>query len=166
MGRRFNHESRNVSVSERSVRDLRGMPRSNEPLRYDQDEERRRKERYHSRQSSSSSSTTTGDNTLSSTVSVTSTHKKQVCFQESVIVVHIPMRSDYSGRFRAKLFSDAVEISKNTERNLVEFTAEKGDWRSARLEDEMYICGVTGELIHPVHIETSQYVFGSTTVSQ
>ena len=45
-----------------------------------------------------------------------------------------------------------------TERNLVEFTAEKGDWRSARLEDEMFICGVTGELIHPVHLETNQYV--------
>lgn len=48
-----------------------------------------------------------------------------------------------------------------TERNLVEFTAEYGDWRCVILEDEMFICGLTGDLIHPVHVQSNQYVFGS-----
>ena len=48
-----------------------------------------------------------------------------------------------------------------TERNLVELRAENGDWRCVCPEEEMYICGVTGELIHPVHVETKQYVFGT-----
>ncbi len=73
------------------------------------------------------------------------------------------MRTEYSSRIRAKLFSDSVEMYENVERNLVEFTAENGNWRAVRLEDEMYLCGVTGELIHPVHVETNAYVFGSPT---
>mmetsp|Transcript_37308 Transcript_37308/g.68553 ORF Transcript_37308/g.68553 Transcript_37308/m.68553 type:complete len:245 (+) Transcript_37308:180-914(+) len=155
---RLNQKSQNVSVSERSVRDLRYMPRFNEPLQYNHYEERVREEQRQSRQSSSAS---TDDNKLSSTVSGTSTQKRQVNFQETVTVVPIPMRSEYSVRIRARLFSDSVETSENLERNLVEFTAENGDWRSVCLEDEMFLCGVTRELIHPVHVETEQYVFGS-----
>lgn len=80
-------------------------------------------------------------------------------FQESVAVVPIPMRDAYSQRIRSKLWNDTVELCENAERNLVEFIAENGDWRTACLEDDMYICGVTGELIHPVHVEkTNQYV--------
>ena len=30
----------------------------------------------------------------------------------------------------------------------------------------MYLCGVTRELIHPVHVETNQYVFDSAAGSQ
>merc|ERR1712087_493610 len=36
--------------------------------------------------------------------------KKGVRFQETVTVVSIPMRNDYSGRNRARQFSDVVEM--------------------------------------------------------
>jgi hypothetical protein len=54
-------------------------------------------------------------------------------------------------------------IPPSIERNLIEFAAENGDWRGACLEDEMYTCSVTKELIHPAHVETKQYdiVFGT-----
>jgi hypothetical protein len=55
-------------------------------------------------------------------------------------------------------------ISPPTERNLIEFEAENRDWRCACLEDEMYTCSDTQELIHPAHVETMQYtVSGSLT---
>eukprot|EP00581_Thalassiosira_minuscula_P015553 CAMPEP_0183728636 /NCGR_PEP_ID=MMETSP0737-20130205/28571_1 /TAXON_ID=385413 /ORGANISM="Thalassiosira miniscula, Strain CCMP1093" /LENGTH=200 /DNA_ID=CAMNT_0025960637 /DNA_START=265 /DNA_END=867 /DNA_ORIENTATION=- len=154
--RAFNHKHGNTSVDERNTRDLRCMPRFDIPLQYEYDhqEERRREEQRKSRESSD-------DGNRSSTVPGTTRSKKQVNFQENVTVVAIPMRTEYSARVRAKLFTDAVEMCENAERNLIEFTAENGDWRSACLEDEMYICGVTRELIHPVHVETRAYVFGS-----
>lgn len=68
--------------------------------------------------------------------------------------------NEFSDRLRSRLFIDRVEMSENIERNLLEFQAENGDWREACLEDEMYLCGLTGELIHPVHVQRNQYVFG------
>jgi hypothetical protein len=49
-------------------------------------------------------------------------------------------------------------IPPSIERNLIEFAAENGDWRGACLEDEMYTCSVTKELIHPAHVETSSMI--------
>eukprot|EP00571_Detonula_confervacea_P002602 CAMPEP_0172320698 /NCGR_PEP_ID=MMETSP1058-20130122/41184_1 /TAXON_ID=83371 /ORGANISM="Detonula confervacea, Strain CCMP 353" /LENGTH=221 /DNA_ID=CAMNT_0013036015 /DNA_START=194 /DNA_END=859 /DNA_ORIENTATION=+ len=153
-----NHTPQHISVATRSVRDLLYMPRFSEQLQYDHNEERLRREQRRSRQSVSSAAY---DDKSSSAVSGKATKKKQVNFQESVIVAPIPMRGEYSDRIRSKLWSDAVEIHENIERNLVEFAAENRDWRRACLEDKMYTCGITGELIHPVHVETKQYVFGS-----
>lgn len=140
-----------VAVAERSVRDLRYMPRFSEQLQYNRDEERLQREQRRSYDAK----------LLSNTVPSTATQKKRVNFQESVVVAPIPMRSEYSGRIRSKLWSDDVEINENVDRNRVEFTAESRDWRRVCLEDDMYICGITGELIHPIHLQTSQYVFGT-----
>ncbi len=47
------------------------------------------------------------------------------------------------------------------DRNMAEFAAESYDWRSACPDEEMYYCRETQELVHPVHIELGNYVFGT-----
>mmetsp|Transcript_6639 Transcript_6639/g.14699 ORF Transcript_6639/g.14699 Transcript_6639/m.14699 type:complete len:110 (+) Transcript_6639:417-746(+) len=79
--------------------------------------------------------------------------KKKISFEESVHVVPIPMRSEYSDRIRNRLWNNAVEIHENAARNALEFAAENWDWRTVYHEEEMYICCITGELIHPAHYQ-------------
>ncbi|KAL9179970.1 hypothetical protein ACHAXT_007940, partial [Thalassiosira profunda] len=138
------HKSANLPVSERSVRDLRSIPRYQQALKYDRLEEGLREEQRLSRQSVAPASAASSKKPKP---------KRQVSFDESVVVVPIPMRSEFSDRIRTKLWSDAVEMCESIgkKRNLVEFAAEGYEWRGACNEDEMYMCGVTGELIHPVH---------------
>ena len=50
--------------------------------------------------------------------------KKTLSFNESVNVVPIPMRTEYSNRLRARLWSSAHEISENAARNAIEFASE------------------------------------------
>ena len=49
----------------------------------------------------------------------------------------------------------------NTERNILEYASEDYNWRNVCLEEEMYTCSSSQELIHPVHLETGQYTFGT-----
>jgi len=136
-----------VSVAERSVQDLRHVPRYHEPLQYDQDEE-----------SSSISESRECAEALSPT--------KRVSFDEDVVVVPIPMRSDHTEILRSKLWSNAVEMCDNVERNLFEFEAENREWRNVCLEDEMYSCSITQELIHPVHVEYGEYCLAKSQSSE
>jgi hypothetical protein len=148
------------------VRDLRDIPRLQIPLYYDREEERLREEQRESQRSlplSPVSSFADISNLAAIAPVSKSTPTKRVGFQEAVTVVPIPMRNEYSERIKTKIWCDAVEICENIERNLAEFNAENLDWRTVRLEDEMYVCGITGELIHPVHVETQQYVFGKAS---
>lgn len=50
--------------------------------------------------------------------------KKRLNFDETVKVVPIPMRTEYSNRVRTRLWSSALEIHTNAARNTVEFAAE------------------------------------------
>jgi hypothetical protein len=50
--------------------------------------------------------------------------KKSLNFNESVNVVPIPMRDEYSNRVRTRLWSNAIEIHENATRNTIEFAAE------------------------------------------
>jgi len=86
-----------------------------------------------------------------------SRRKSCITFDDTVAVVPIPMRNEYSQRTRVRLWSGAAELRKNAVRNSVEFAAEGWDWRSVTDDDNMYICASTGALIHPIHINKQEY---------
>jgi hypothetical protein len=50
--------------------------------------------------------------------------EKRLTFVNTVEVVPIPMRTEYSNRVRSRLWSNAVEIHENAARNTIEFAAE------------------------------------------
>lgn len=79
--------------------------------------------------------------------------KKRCEFNEVVRVVPIPMRTEYSVHMRQRLWSNSFEIQQNAARNTIEFASEGWDWRSVILDESMYTCDKTGELIHPIHYE-------------
>ena len=79
--------------------------------------------------------------------------RNHIQFNDDVSVVPIPMRSEYSERVRARLWSDRYEIHDMASRNALEFAAEGWDWRSVIEDDGMFVCTASGELIHPVHCQ-------------
>jgi hypothetical protein len=91
----------------------------------------------------------------SKTTTTTSTKPKRrgISFDESVSVVPIPMRADYSKRMRDRMYHDRKDLETMTARNSIEFAAEGWDWRTVTEEDGMYTCSVTGIKVHPIHIE-------------
>jgi len=79
--------------------------------------------------------------------------RRKICFDDSVSVVPIPMRTEYSDRVRSRLWSNRYEIHENASRNAIEFAAEGWDWRSVTEDEGMFVCTASGELIHPVHCQ-------------
>lgn len=79
--------------------------------------------------------------------------RRRICFNDSVSVAHIPMRSEYSDRVRSRIWSNRYEIHENATRNAIEFQAEGWDWRTTVEDEGMFVCTSSGELIHPVHCQ-------------
>jgi hypothetical protein len=79
--------------------------------------------------------------------------RRKICFNDSVSVAHIPMRSEYSDRVRSRMWSNRYEIHDAATRNAIEFQAEGWDWRSVVEDEGMFVCTSSGELIHPVHCQ-------------
>lgn len=105
------------SVAELCVHDLRHMPRYHEPLQYNRLEVLKRERRQSFRRTFSPDSVL--DEFTHGTVMALPHMKKQVTFQEDVVVVPIPLRGDYSHSLRAKLWSNVVERCDNEGRRCV-----------------------------------------------
>ena len=99
-----------VCVAELCVQDLRCIPRYHEPLQYNRQEVMKRERRQSLRRTFSPDSVLDDEN---ETLMALPQKKKQVTFQEDVVVVPIPLRDDYSNSLRAKLWSNIVERCDN-----------------------------------------------------
>ena len=80
----------------------------------------------------------------------------KIAFSNEVSVLPIPMRNEYSSRIKDRLWDNRLEVQNNIARNTVEFAAEGWNWRTVTEDDGMYVCSVSGALIHPVHCRTSR----------
>jgi hypothetical protein len=89
--------------------------------------------------------------TSSSPNSTNSNSTSTVQFHETVSVVEIPSRYQYSNRIKKFIWSNSYEISEMAERNTIEFESEGYDWRNVVMDDDMLIDSINGELIHPCH---------------
>jgi len=88
-------------AAQKSLRDIRSVPRYFESLRYDHKEEEIRESRR------TVVSSVADENTPSSTL------PRHVMFEDTVTIVPIPMFTEYSGRVKSKLWCDTVEVSEN-----------------------------------------------------
>lgn len=73
-------------------------------------------------------------------------------FDPLVVVVPIPSHRSYSSRAKARIYTPTEELAAAVVRNKREFVYEGRDWRSAVEEDEMYVCAMSGEYVHPAHV--------------
>lgn len=78
---------------------------------------------------------------------------QRIMFQDEVEVMPIPTRFEYSDRIKSRIWSNRHELQENAERNALEFAAEGWNWRTVTEDEGMYICSVSGELVHPIHLQ-------------
>lgn len=76
----------------------------------------------------------------------------RIAFQDQVEVMQIPTRHEYSNRIKSRIWSNRYELQENAERNAVEFASEGWNWRNVTEDEGMYICSVSGELVHPAWV--------------
>mmetsp|Transcript_4567 Transcript_4567/g.13148 ORF Transcript_4567/g.13148 Transcript_4567/m.13148 type:complete len:425 (+) Transcript_4567:3265-4539(+) len=87
-----------------------------------------------------------------STSKLIRTKPTRICFQDQVDVMPIPTRHEYSNRIKSRIWSNRYELQENAERNAVEFASEGWNWRNVTEDEGMYICSVSGELVHPAWV--------------
>jgi hypothetical protein len=78
---------------------------------------------------------------------------RHIAFQEEVDVLPIPTRHEYSDRIKGQIWSSRLELQENAERNALEYAAEGWHWQGVTEDEGMYICSVSGELVHPIHLQ-------------
>jgi hypothetical protein len=52
-------------------------------------------------------------------------------------------------------------MSRNITRNSIEFASEGWDWRNVMEDEEMLVHDVSGELIHPIHVQNTLALIGA-----
>jgi hypothetical protein len=93
-----------------------------------------------------------------------SINRKRIHFHETVRVVPIPSRYQYSDRIKQTIWSNRHELQEMAQRNLLEFESEGYDWKNVVLDEDMYLDAstVSGNqrqvLIHPCHVHGDSYV--------
>ena len=93
------------------TRDLQSVPRYTSQLKYNHHEEKKRLERrVHLLRAAGSANPESSSPTTPSNMSKP---KRCITFNESVKIVPIPMRSEYSDRIRSRLWSNTIELYEN-----------------------------------------------------
>ena len=81
---------------------------------------------------------------------------RRVTFHNTVTLVLIPRRDEYSDRMRAYLWDSTEAVKSNIARNTLEFAADGNNVQYV-LEEEQHIRSPeTGEFIHPIHFEIAR----------
>ena len=81
--------------------------------------------------------------------------RPRVSIASAVAVVPIPQRQEYSPQGRTRIWTSGQELYQNAARNTVEFAAEGWNWRSVTEDESMLVHTISGELIHPIHLENA-----------
>jgi hypothetical protein len=87
--------------------------------------------------------------------------RSSVTMHTRVSVIPIPARDEYSPRVRESLWCSFTEMSRNITRNSIEFASEGWDWRNVMEDEEMLVHDVSGELIHPIHVQNTLALIGA-----
>lgn len=64
----------------------------------------------------------------------------RIAFVESVDVMSIPTRYEYSDRIKSRIWSNRHELQENAERNALEFASEGWNWRNVTEDDGRFYC--------------------------
>lgn len=80
----------------------------------------------------------------------------KVTFDETVTVIPIPQREEYSDRIRKHLWDSPEELQAMITKNSIEFAADGYDAQSVLEEDDHIVNPETGELVHPIHFEIAK----------
>jgi len=84
-----------------------------------------------------------------------------VTLHTRVSVIPIPARDEYSPRARESMWSSFTEMARNIARNSIEFASEGWNWRTAIEDDDMLVHDLSGELIHPIHLQNALAFIGA-----
>lgn len=104
------------------TRDLQKVPRYSTQLKYNRNDEKKRMERLERLQQQRSAAAASADknSSVSSSESSSKAKKskpKRCTFDETVKVVPIPKRNEYSDRIRSRLWSNTIELYENAGRS-------------------------------------------------
>lgn len=105
------------------TRDLKNVPRHSVQLQYNRHDERKHMERRQKLLAVGNANPNSSSSSSSSPSAFEkSKPKRSITFNESVDVVPIPMRHEYSDRIRSRLWSNTIELYENAGRSCKKLT--------------------------------------------